>query len=400
MNVNQLLISSLFTTTWLSASLAQDFDGLISHHDLLGKPAVVRMIKGPPIEGAVKDFIPSRPGQNDLQFIEITAAGNKTRRVKANTIASLQIDGRQLSLQLHIPSGRLCLVDQELATRAADARLGQMQKQRKPSFSSAEFEQRTEASRTVASRAIELLGKESGLQTEEGESVIVITDYPAAQRRQLLRALDQFIPKLNALFGFAAEEYVLPGKAIVGAFLNRANLGKFQSDFVGNPNYGDVRAFFFLVDDQVVVSAEDSNGPKQMLWQAAWGMAGAYSHFCYSDVTLPAWFRIGLQQHCADVLVPGVYDNPADQRLAVAEIKSGTLNGSLDADNIIGDRQLICKFIAAHVYKLSPVGFGQMHSMLKLGKTTNEALKSVFDMDQATFVRSFGKSVGLPQLTP
>ncbi len=160
------------------------------------------------------------------------------------------------------------------------------------------------------------------------------------------------------------------------------------------------RAFFFLVDGQVVVSAEDNNGPKQMLWQAAWGMAGAYSHFCYSDVTLPAWFRIGLQQHCADVLVPGVYDNPADQRLAVAEIKSGTLNGLLDADNIIGDRQLVCKFIAAHVYKLNPIGFGQMLSMLKLGKTTDEALKSVFDMDQATFVRSFGKSVGLPQLTP
>lgn len=254
----------------ISAATAQDFDGLIPRpQELLGKLAIIRVLKGPPIEGEIKELIPSRPEQNDIQFIEVIAAGNKIRRVKASTVASLQIDGRPMSLQLHVPSGRLCLVDQELATRVADARLGQLQKQRKPTFTGAEFEQRTETSRAVAARAIELFGKESGLQSEEGESVIVITDYPAAQRRQLQRALDQFIPKLNALFCFAADEHVLPGKALVGAFLNRANLGKFQSDFVGNPNYGDIRAFFFLVDGQVVVSAEDSNGPQQMLWQAA-----------------------------------------------------------------------------------------------------------------------------------
>ncbi len=385
----------------VSTALAQDFDGLISQpQELVGKPAIIQPLKGSPIDGQIKEFIPSRPGQNDIQFIEVVATGNRVRRIKANTITSLQIDGRPMSLQLHIPSSRLCLVDQEQAKRSADERLAKLQKQRKPTFTLAEFEQRTETSRTVAARAISQLGKATGLQSDEGEAVIVITDYPVAQRRQLLRALDQFIPKLNALFGFAADEHVLPGKAIVGAFLNRANLGKFQADFVGNPDFGDIRAFFFLVDDQVVVSAEDNNGSKQMLWQAAWGMAGAYSHFCYSDVTLPAWFRVGLQQHCADVLVPAVYDNPSDQRLAVDEIKSGTLNGILDAENIIGNRQLVCKFIAAHVYQLSPIGFGQMLSMLKLGKTTNEALKSVFDMDQATFARSFGKSVGLPQLTP
>jgi hypothetical protein len=99
-------------------------------------------------------------------------------------------------------------------------------------------------------------------------------------------------------------------------------------------------------------------------------------------------------------LVPRISDNAGERREVLKEIQSGSLNGILNAENLPGERQLVCKLLVAHLYKLSPGGFGQLLNQLKLGRTTDDALDLAFAIDQERLAASFGQSLGLPRLTP
>ncbi len=159
---------------------------------------------------------------------------------------------------------------------------------------------------------------------------------------------------MNTIFGFSEQDYVLPSKLIIAAFRGRENLGAFQSEVVGNKSYGTIRAFFHIVENHPIVTVEDDRSPLHMLWQAGWGMSQAYSQYAYSDVQMPNWVRVGLNQHCADVLVPRITDHPGELREVQAELKSGLMNGLMEAENLPLNRQLVCKLLIAHLYQLSP----------------------------------------------
>ncbi len=204
----------------------------------------------------------------------------------------------------------------------------------------------------------------------------------------------------DEVFGFREDDLVLPGKPIVAVFASRDNLGVFQHEVANNPNYGSIRAFFHLVDGHVVVTAEDERSPKNTLWQAAWGLSGAYAHFSYSNVVLPAWIRVGLQQHSADLLVPGLSNYVRERKTVTREIEGGTLNGLFGANRLPLDRQLICKLIVAHLYKTHPEAFGQTLNLLKLGRTTEDVLSICYGTNDKQLARSFGRTVGIPQLAP
>ncbi|MGN6547912.1 MAG: hypothetical protein ACTHK7_22955 [Aureliella sp.] len=384
----------------MNRSVAQDIDGLVNDTQaLVGKPIRIQQFRGAALEGELVSLLPAKAGGKDVQIVEVASRG-RSRKVKANLIASLQIDGRAMALQPYYPSGQTFLVDLAQADAAADERLTSLGRKRNSTYDEAEYERLTRSSMTFAASAARTLGASTGVVAEEGTHVIVITDYPAPQRPSLMRTLDQLIPKLNAIFGFREKDLVLPGKPIVAAFLMRENLGKFQSEVVGYKSYGTIRAFFQIAEEHPIITAEDETSPRHMIWQAAWGLSGAYSHYSYSNVVLPAWVRVGLQQHCSDVLVPRISDLAAERRVVFDELKSGSLNGIMNAENLPGERQLVCKFLVAHLYKLSPGGFGQMLNLMKLGRNTDEALEIAYAIDQKRFAASFGQSLGLPGLTP
>ncbi len=171
-------------------------------------------------------------------------------------------------------------------------------------------------------------------------------------------------------------------------------------DFADNPNYGTMRAFFHLVDGHVVVTAEDNRSVKNACWQVGWGLSGAFARFSYSTVVLPGWVRVGLQQHFADLLVPGLANHPQERSRVAQEIKSGSLNGLFGAERLPAERQIVCKLVLAHLYKSNPEAIGQTLNLLKLGRSSEEALTICYEMNERQLASSFGRTVGLPQLTP
>ena len=379
---------------------AQEFDGLVSDlKSLEGKTANVEFFKGSPVDGTLSNVTKAAGALPALQSLEINVR-NRERRIKPDQIKKLKVDDRTLLVQRHFPSSQSVLIDEQVASLAVDSRLNLLGKTRRSTISSEEYEKLSTSNWEFAKAAMAKVGGNFSGSPRDGSNVILISDYPEPQQRQLLTALDGFISILNLLFGYTADEKVLPGKPIIGAFLSRSNLGAFQSKVVGNPNYGTIRAFFHVVEDHVVVTAEDDRSPQHMTWQAAWGLSGAYSSYSYSDVELPAWVRIGFQQLCSDILVPRVAEVANERRSVLQELKTGSLNGILDAENLPGERQIVCKALMSHLYSLNSAAFGQMISSLKLGRTTEDALKLSYGFDTDQFVQSFGRSLGINGLQP
>ncbi|MFN3192656.1 MAG: hypothetical protein ACE361_19240 [Aureliella sp.] len=384
----------------IPSGYAQDFDGQVQDpQQLAGKSLRVRQYRGNSLSGTLNAFQFNRRDPSAIQILSMQL-GNRPKNLKPEAISALWIDNRPMRFQFHFPSGGYRLVDIEDAEAVVKQRLNGLGNSIRQGYSQQEHQQKTKAASNFAQEAIKKLGAGQGLTTAEGENVIVITDYPAAQRKFLLGTLDPFVPKLNVAFGHAKDDFVLPGKPIIATFRVRENLGKFQTEIVGNKSFGAIRAFYHEPDGHVVVSAEDDRSPRHMIWQASWGLCGAFAKHSHSDVELPAWIRVGLQQHLSDVLVPRLSNVSSERRDVIQEIRSGTLNGILGANDLPGKRQLVCKFIAAHLYQLNSSSFGQLLQLLKNGHNTDQALALSYGMNQSQLAASFGKSLGMPRLTP
>lgn len=388
------------TTTFITSQApSQDFDGMIRDTGgLTGKPAVIQPTRGAAVSGDLTAIRFTPGSQSDVQRIEIDARG-RSRKFKPDQIKLLRIGNRPMQLRRHYPTGSTVLIDLAEANAVIDARMVDLRRERRPLFTKTEFDNATGESIAFIQEATAALNTASRLGVSEGEHVIFVTDFPPAQRRGLIRTLDRFIPKLREIFGFRPDDWVLPGKPIVAVFARREHLGEFQSGVVGNQNYGTIRAFFHIIQRHPIVTVQDDRSARHLVWQAAWGLSGAFAHYSHSDVVLPAWIRVGLQQHCSDVLVDRLSNHAGERKRVLAELASGSLNGILEADNLPLDRQLVCKLIVAHLYSINPAAFGQMVSQLKLGKTTEEALMTCFGMTPSQFATSFGRSLGLPRLT-
>ncbi len=383
------------------STCSQEFDGLVKDLQFLaGKTGRVEVFKGESQDGGVTELIAVKGQPHAVQFVEFNVR-NRVRRLKPEQIKKMHIDGQDFVLQRYFPSGQWLLVNEALAAAAADNRLNQLGKHRRAPVSEDEFEklsvENLEFARTAAKKLASAIPQ---LSPKVGEQVILLSDYPVAQQQQLAKALDSFIPKLNGIFGYEADARVLPGKPIVAAFESRRNLGQFQSQIVGNQDFGTIRAFFQVIDNHVIATAEDDRSPHHMTWQAAWGLSGAFGLYSYSDVELPPWVRIGLQQLCSDLVVPRAADLPHERRMVLDELKSNSLNGILDAQNLPGERQIVCKALMAHLYAQNAGAFGQMIGLLKMGHSTEDALKLSFAMDSAQLASSFGRSLGVKQLQP
>jgi hypothetical protein len=384
-----------------SVCRGQEIDGLVPQpQKLVGQPIMILNERGTVESGTLTEILQPKDDPLAIMHFELKTERGRTRRFKPEQIKGIRIADRKFSLFPHLPTNTFQLIDIAEANSSINARLDELNRRRSDTHEQDEHEELSDAALADLQKAVKKLSIANQVGIIEGEHVILLTDYPARQRAGLTRFIDAFIPALNEIFGFEPDALVLPGKPIVALFLSRDNLGVFQNDVANNPNYGKIRAFFHLIDGQVIVTAEDDRSVKHACWQAAWGLTGAYARFAYSTVVLPAWIRVGLQQHSADLLVPGLANQPQQRQRVVQEIKGGSLNGLFIADQLPLDRQIVCKAVVAHLYSLSPAAFGQTVNLLKFGRSTDDALSICFGIDKQQFAGSFGRTLGLPQLTP
>lgn len=403
--MNQLLsyhlrkLSLLLMVLMFSSTIfAQDIDGLVLQPELLtGQDVSLQPVKGPTVDGKLIAILPSKRGLADVSFFEVESSG-RTKKIRADQIASLKIGGNPMMVRPNPVSKLNQLIDLNLADGAVDARLKKIGKARRPVMTDEEFATLTRKSLEFAKDAVKKL--EGGLYVVEGEEVILITDFPQQQSKGLLRTVDQMIPTLKSVFGVGLKSNALPGKPVVCAFGVRQNLASFQTEIAKYTSYGDIKAFFQMIDGNIVISAEDGRSPQHMLWQAAWGLSGAFSTFCYTDAELPLWVKVGVQQHCGDLLVRGITDHGHELKIVQGELRGGALNGIMFAENLPGERQLICKLLVAHLYKVNSAAFGQMLELLKQGRNTDEVLKQCYGINQQVLASSFGKAISIPELTP
>ena len=243
----------------------QEFDGLVwDLESLKAKTAHIETYRGSALDGTISELTTSTGDLPALESLEIRVR-SRNRRIKPEQIQRMQIDDQSFVVQRYFPSGQWLVVNEKLSMAAADIRLSQLGKQRRENISESEFEELSTSNLEFAQQAsAKLIGNIPQLVPVVGENIILLSDYPVPQQQQLVRAFAPFIPRLNAIFGFDQDERVLPGKPIIAAFQSRQALGLFQSQVVDNQDFGTIRAFFHVVDEQVVVTAEDDRSRQHM----------------------------------------------------------------------------------------------------------------------------------------
>lgn len=393
----------VLSNPWLArnCAVAQQglgFDGQINDFaNLVSKTGELELLNGLRIEGTIEQFLMVRGKPGVLQAVELEVS-RRSRKFLVQKMQRLWVDGREIALETHFPSGKIVLIDVAAANSIAEQRLQKIGHLTRPALSKAEFLQASSTSDRLAAKAENAISN-PGVQQLKSNSLILVSDF-GPRSRQLVAALEKFRPALNEMFGFDEDEFPLPGRPIVGAFQIRENLAKFESRFVGYKDYGDIKAFYHMVEDRVVICGNDKTSARHLLWQLGWALSGAYESQSFSNAPTPSWLRAGIQQVAADILVPKVSNFSYEQKQVSKELEGGSLNGLLDAQGVSGSRHYICKGIVAHLYRKSPAAFRQMHRMIKHGRSQEEAIQVAYGVTQQQLVASYGKSVGVANLVP
>ncbi len=398
-----LLFSAILLGVATTATAQQpNFSGLVDPSgwaQLSGKPVTINLKgKEDALTGTMGGFTPAARGSAAIKLLEISE-GRRKRRVKPADIESLVIGGNPYQFMVFVPNRGLYLVNQKLRLSIATQQLASQRGKLAPQTQPNNYTTFTNQSLRFAKDAAATLGK--NLSVIESENFILLTDLPESSVDSYRQAVEKIIQKLNERFDVASLGTVGPGKPIVAAFVNREYLVQFATESMDHNGVLQGHAVFADMRDRFICAAEGSRSPQHLLWETTWGLTAHYVSHAHSDHSVPAWLRIGMQSFVADQVFPRISNVRMDlQQTKMILFQIRSLEGLFDADTIQLERQVICKQLVSSLVKASSQGFEQVFTDMKYGIPFEDALQRTYGMDTATFVTSFGGSMGLPQLTP
>ena len=384
-----------------SVGLGQSIDGVV-------KPVVYPSFEGKTIEiritgqrevsvGELQRLVTLR-NNNQLVSVEYVV-DRRPKKVKPEQIESLKIDFRPFSLRLHSPTKQFLLIDETVARGEATARLEKSNAHWTDLLDEEKF-LAASADAMLKAKQLKEIVNDNQVKLLEGKTAILLTDFNDQSSPLLLKTVDQIIPSLDKMFGVHSSElYVMNGKFVLCAFRSRQSFGKLESKAFNNPNSGANPMTYYTQNDTFIVNASDSQSNATLIWHICWACAGNYSDRIYTNLSLPAWARLAVQQTVADALVPTVFNREHTKR-RVAELlkENGSLNGLLGANELVGDRHFIAKHFGQFLAAKSQVAYSQFLTDIKLGVAVEDAIKNAYGESLSDIVVAFGRTHGIVQL--
>ncbi len=379
-----------------------DFLGIVDAAGLKkleNKPThVVLFDKDKTIDGQLVSITTMQKDGSSLRLLEI-AEGRRKKRYKPTDIKTLYIDRQEYLLRLHVPTQSLYLVDKQQMLVVAKQYLNSRRAQLAPVQPPQDFKERTASSLTFAQDATKTLGEP--VIARELANVILITDMPEAQVEPFGTAIDRVVEQLNQMFGVASMELLGPGKPVLAAFVDRTRMNTFETEVMQANPIEYQNAILHDHRDRTVISIEDSRSGQHLVWQAAWGLASEHIRFTHSNIAVASWLLNGMQQRCADTILPRVNVLRTDmQKAKMVLFQTRSLSGLLVADEVAESSTVICKLLVGYLQNLSEPGFQQVFEQVKLGLTFDYALQRTFSMSEQDWITGFGQSLGLPAIQP
>lgn len=241
------------------------------------------------------------------------------------------------------------------------------------------------------------------MQLYETKYFLFYTDMPANQVAPYLLQLDKMNEMLGRSFGFKPGHNIWRGKAVVVAFLAKQAFLEFEQEFYQRTETGNAIGLCHSHGNgKVVVSCYRGNDPKFFGAVLVHETAHGYIHRYKSTVPIPTWINEGIADWIAMMVVPSSKEVRFRQTEAATLLRqTHTFGGQFfNNDRLDGWQYGSASAMIQLMLKASPEQFKLFFNGIKEGLTWQDSLQRAYGLTVEQLCQAYGRSIGIPQLTP
>ncbi|MCH9654711.1 MAG: hypothetical protein K0U86_21440 [Planctomycetes bacterium] len=238
----------------------------------------------------------------------------------------------------------------------------------------------------------------------ETKYFLFYTDMPAPQVKPYLVQLDKMNELLGKAFGFKPGHNIWRGKAVIVAFMTEAAFLEFERKFYNRTEVpGTVVGLCHSHGDgKVIVSCHRGNNPNFFGAVLVHETAHGYIHRYRSTVHIPSWINEGIADWVAMMVVPSCKEIQRRQTQSALQLRqSQTFGGQFFSADQIGSAQYgAASAMIQLMLKAGPEQFKLFFNGIKDGLTWQDSLQRAYGLTAEQLCQAYGKSIGIPLLTP
>ena len=341
--------------------------------------------------------------------LQVTMIDGTQPKHRASAIAELTVDGVPLDLKYNKET-KECAAD--LVKREARIREGKVDELRLASLGYQIHRRRTDADHQQSLKAnhefiesVKAFFPELPIRTMERDFFLIVTDIPPAQGDVHFQYLDRLYEDMCNSFGIPIGTNLWQGKCIVCAFQDREKFVRFEVEFMKNSRESASISGGFCHgdDDRIVISLfkgdlAESRFAYVLVHETSHGIVNRF----LSDAQIPSWLNEGMALWIGAAIVK----EDKDTLHSSLEESIATLRQQKSLDRMFDVPQIHGKYYGASAAVVDLLlnkkkgAFRQYFIDLKHGYSQEEALQRSFGLTLQRLAIEYGRSIGVPKLTP
>lgn len=353
--------------------------------------------------GTLREFLRSKQLRDRFRSIEYIAAGKKVAR-KIPTDQLFQLEQGETVYQVaFLPTQKFhVLIDVKKRNAAVSEKLASSGERFWDPLSAEEQLKYVNEGKELLAKAVAHFPT-LPLQLHETQYFLFLSDMPAAQVKPYIQQLDKMNEALGQSFGFAPGHNVWRGKAVVAVFVTQEAFAEFESAIMNNTAPSGVQGLCHQVSDgRVVVACYRGNSPEFLGAVLVHETAHGYMHRYKSTTHIPIWLNEGIADWIAGVAVPSSPEITRRQQEAAGLLKqSGSFGGQFFGASSLERWQYGAgSAIVQQMIQTNPQQFQLFFNGIKEGLTWQDSLLRAYGMTPEELARGYGRTIGVPNLTP
>ena len=373
------------------------------YDQLVGQQASVVLRSGERIEDAtIQGF---GRGREKALFRTVSLQADdesKTRRLAGGLLFQLAV-GDVTYRVTRVPSKRaFALIDENARNKAITKRLATQGLRLWPKLARQEQEKHVQELKGFLNEVATHFAPLQ-MQLHETAYFLFLTDMPPAQITPYLASLDTMNVQLGQAFGFEPGTNVWYGKAAVVAFVNKVHYIELERRFMDNANAIGAQGLCHQDSrGKVIVGCYRGANPAYFASLLVHETAHGYVHRYRSPARVPSWLNEGIADWIAGVAVPSSRTVLRRQKTAADHLRQqGSFHGRFFDSPKIGPMQYGAASTCVDLLiRNSPEGFRVFIDGIKEGLPWEHSLQRAYGLTTADLAVTYGRTIGIPRLTP
>ena len=354
-------------------------------------------------DGTLREFLRGKQLRDRFRSIEYIASGKKSsRKIPSEQVFQLE-QGETIYEVAFLPTQKYhVLIDVKKRNAAVAEKLAASGQRFWEPISPTDQQKYVDEGKELLAKAVAHFPT-LPLQLHETQYFLFLSDMPAAQVKPYIQQLDKMNEALGQSFGFPPGHNVWRGKAVVAVFVTEAAFAEFERAIMDNDNSSGAQGLCHQVSDgRVVVACYRGDSPEFLGAVLVHETAHGYMHRYKSTTHIPVWLNEGIADWIAGVAVPSSPEITRRQQEAAGLLKqSGTFGKQFfEADRLERWQYGAGSAIVQQMIQANPQLFQLFFNGIKEGLTWQDSLMRAYGMTPEELARGYGRTIGVPGLTP